>query len=165
MPEFNLLEVAGLSQLKERKGIRVVTSEIRAVSKKLDFDYYDGDRKFGYGGYYYDGRWRKVAEIAKERYGLNKNSKVLVERDEKGFLTYDIKNLIPGATVYGMHPSVYSINHAMDGYGRWALINKLEKNTFPEIIETEAKNRVSPFLIKGDNLEIPFKDNYFDTVL
>ena len=27
------------------------------VSKKYDSKYWDGDRKFGYGGYHYDGRW------------------------------------------------------------------------------------------------------------
>ena len=29
-------------------------------AKPYGFDYWDGDRKFGYGGYRYDGRWRPV---------------------------------------------------------------------------------------------------------
>ena len=28
---------------------------------KLGKDYYDGNRKNGYGGYKYDGRWKKIA--------------------------------------------------------------------------------------------------------
>ncbi len=31
-------------------------------AKEYEFDYWDGDRRFGYGGYSYDGRWKPVAE-------------------------------------------------------------------------------------------------------
>ena len=32
------------------------------VAKQYDKNYWDGDRKYGYGGYKYDGRWRVVAD-------------------------------------------------------------------------------------------------------
>ncbi len=165
MPEYNILEKAGLPQTKERNDVRVVDSAIREVSKKLGFDYYDGSRTFGFGGYYYDGRWRRVAKVIKDRYGLHSGSKVFIDRDEKGFLGFDLRKLIPGIIVYSGHCSDYAINHAMDGYGRWALINGIEKNEDPLIIESKARSEVIPFFIKVDNLNLLFKDNYFDCII
>ena len=33
-----------------------------ATTKKFDFEYWDGERQYGYGGYHYDGRWLPVAQ-------------------------------------------------------------------------------------------------------
>ena len=39
-------------------------SRMHDRSKKYDFNYWDGDRRYGYGGYkFIDGRWKPVAEI------------------------------------------------------------------------------------------------------
>ncbi|MDE6947335.1 MAG: hypothetical protein K2P14_09150, partial [Anaeroplasmataceae bacterium] len=35
-------------------------SECAIVAKQYGYDYWDGDRKYGYGGYRYDGRWRNT---------------------------------------------------------------------------------------------------------
>ena len=32
------------------------------VARRFDRDYWDGDRRYGYGGYKYDGRWSVVAQ-------------------------------------------------------------------------------------------------------
>ena len=37
-----------------------VTCMLKA--KEYELDYWDGDRRFGYGGYRYDGRWVRIAE-------------------------------------------------------------------------------------------------------
>ena len=37
-------------------------AEIAELALKWDYDYWDGSRDIGYGGYRYDGRWRKVAD-------------------------------------------------------------------------------------------------------
>jgi len=37
-------------------------AEAAKIAKRFDHDYWDGDRKTGYGGYRYDGRWRSVAD-------------------------------------------------------------------------------------------------------
>ena len=165
MPENNLLEEAGIPQLKHREGIRVVTPEIRAISKKLDFDYYDGDRKFGFGGYYYDGRWKNVADATQKKYKLNSKSKVLIERDEKGFLTHDLLELIPGITLYGTHCSNYPIHHAMDGFGKYLLKTKKVSKEEAEEVEKQKRETIIPLLLKVDNRNLPFRDNYFDTVI
>ena len=42
-----------------RKSInRSIKDRIKAW--ELDYDYYDGERSFGYGGFYDDGRWLKL---------------------------------------------------------------------------------------------------------
>ena len=41
--------------------------ECMVEAKKYDFNYWDGDRRYGYGGYkFIDGRWKPVAEILKK---------------------------------------------------------------------------------------------------
>ena len=40
-------------------------------------DYWDGDRKFGYGGMRYEGRWRAVAEAMVKYYGLKPGDRIL----------------------------------------------------------------------------------------
>jgi hypothetical protein len=165
MAEYNLLEVAGLSQVKVRERASNITESDKPIAEGLDFSFYDGDRSKGYGGYFYDGRWQKVAEVAKKRYNLTSESRVLVDRCHKGFLVYDLKKLIPGITVFGIHPKPYALNHTLEGFGLWFKRNNSEDNRGPKTIEEEAKSEVSPFLIQTNSDEIPFKDNFFDTVI
>ena len=164
MPHFNILEAAGLPQTKKRERGETIAQDDKEIAEKLNFSFYDGDRKKGYGGYYYDGRWKAVAILMKERYNLTKNSKVLIDRCHKGFLVYDLMKLIPGITVYGVHPGEYAINHAMEGYGRFAVLNKIEKGD-PMFVEEKVKQEVLPFLLKSNSNELPFKDNFFDCVI
>lgn len=58
-------------------------------AKRYDFDYWDGDRTVGYGGYHYDGRWRSVAQAMVEHYRLTPESKILDVGCGKGFLLYE----------------------------------------------------------------------------
>jgi len=164
MPHFNILEAAGLPQTKKRERGESINPKDKKIAEELGVSFYDGDRKKGYGGYYYDGRWKAVALIIKERYNLTKDSIVLIDRCHKGFLIYDLIHLIPGINVYGVHPDEYAINHAMEGYGRFAVLNGIEKGD-PEIIEEKAKREILPYLIKTDSTDLPFKDNFFDSVI
>ena len=43
------------------------------ISRKYGYEYFDGDRMYGYGGYKYDGRWVSVAKRIKKIYKLKKN--------------------------------------------------------------------------------------------
>ena len=64
MAEINFL--VKYQKATERNYIKRVLESDKAacakVAKKWGKDYWDGDRKYGYGGYHYDGRWRPVAE-------------------------------------------------------------------------------------------------------
>ena len=70
-------------------------------AKEYEFDYWDGDRRFGYGGYRYDGRWKVVAEQLIEIYGLRDGARILDVGCGKGFLLHELKQLLPSSEVVG----------------------------------------------------------------
>jgi ubiquinone/menaquinone biosynthesis C-methylase UbiE len=83
------------------------------IAKKYDQEYWDGDRRFGYGGYkYIPGRWKPVAEAMINNYSLNENSKILDVGCGKGFLLYEIKQMLPKIKVVGFDTSEYGIKNA-----------------------------------------------------
>jgi len=106
---------------------------------KYDIDYWDGDRKFGYGGYSYDGRWRPVAEAIVNHYGIKAGDRILDVGCGKAFLLYELIRVVPGIEVQGIDISEYAINNA--------------------------KKEVRPFLHLADAKSLPFADNSFDLVL
>lgn len=84
------------------------------VACRFDKDYWDGDRRYGFGGYRYDGRWRPVAEAMIAHYGLKAEARILDVGCGKGFLLYEFAQLLPGATVAGIDISDYAVAHAKE---------------------------------------------------
>jgi SAM-dependent methyltransferase len=85
------------------------------IAKKYGFDYWDGDRKYGYGGYkYMPGRWKPVAEKLIEHYKLPKDAKILDVGCGKAFLLYELSLLLPEATIAGFDMSDYAINNSKE---------------------------------------------------
>ena len=62
-------------QIKKRKINK--NNNIIKTARKFDREYFDGPRKYGYGGYHYDGRWKKVAKDFIKYYKLKPGDKVL----------------------------------------------------------------------------------------
>ena len=80
------------------------------IAKKYSKQYWDGNRKFGYGGYkYIPGRWTKVAKKLIHTYKLKNGSKILDVGCGKGFLLYELLKLKPGLKIYGFDISSYAI--------------------------------------------------------
>jgi SAM-dependent methyltransferase len=85
--------------------------EAMKIAKLYEKDYWDGDRKFGYGGYrYIPGRWKPVAEVLVERYKLNAGSKVLDVGFGKGFLLYELQLLNPEIELFGIDISKHGLS-------------------------------------------------------
>lgn len=135
--------ISKLHQKTERDYmLRVVEHDKAAcaeVAKKFGRDYWDGDRKYGYGGFRYDGRWRIVAEDMVKHYGLQPGQTVLDVGCGKGFLLYDFTQVLPGLKISGIDISDYAIENA--------------------------KEEVRPFLKQGLAQELPYEDNSFDLVI
>ena len=89
-------------------------AECAEIARRFGKDYWDGDRKYGYGGYNYDGRWQAVAQRLVEHYQLKAGATILDIGCAKGFLLHDLKAIVPGAQVKGLDVSAYAIEHAMD---------------------------------------------------
>lgn len=82
-------------------------------AKQYEFDYWDGDRRYGYGGYkYLPGRWQPVAEALIKQYHLNNDSRVLDVGCGKAFLLYEMKQLLPGLHISGLDISRHGLAHA-----------------------------------------------------
>jgi len=60
------------------------------IAKEYNRDYWDGDRKYGFGGYQFDGRWQPIADKIIEAYDLKANDKVLDVGCGKGYLLWEL---------------------------------------------------------------------------
>ena len=118
----------------------VKTEDDRAVAKKFDKEFFDGDRKYGYGGYHYHPRfWQPVIPTFQKHFGLTGSSSVLDVGCGKGFMMHDLAELIPGITVKGIDVSEYAIQNTLE----------------------DMKEHVQV----SDATELPFADNSFDVVI
>jgi len=84
-------------------------------AKEYETDYWDGDRRFGYGGYrYIEGRWTPVAKALIEIYDLKPNARILDVGCGKAFLLYELKKLLPDAHVVGFDVSKHGLESAKE---------------------------------------------------
>ncbi len=114
-------------------------AECAGRAKEWGYDYWDGDRKYGFGGYRYDGRWRPVAESIASHYQLKAGERVLDVGCGKAFLLHELTQAVPGLEVAGIDVSEYGIENA--------------------------KEEVRPFLQVASADTLPFDDRTFDLVL
>jgi len=130
--ELNI--VTKLHQATQRKYIdRMVDDKIKCMlkAKEYEFDYWDGDRRFGYGGYkYIPERWKPAAEELIKNYNLDNNSSVLDVGCGKAFLLYEMKKILPGLKVSGFDISNHGINSAKDEIKENLFIHKAQ-NDYP----------------------------------
>jgi|TARA_B100001079_G_C16323263_1_gene475638 ubiquinone/menaquinone biosynthesis C-methylase UbiE len=136
--------VTPLHQATERAYIdRMIDDKVNCMlkAKEYEFDYWDGDRRFGYGGYkYLAGRWKPVAEAFIDKYGLTNNSSVLDVGCGKAYLLYELKLLLPDLRVKGFDISKHGLNEAKENLKEDLFIHKAQDS-------------------------YPFEDNAFDLVI
>ncbi|MBC7743436.1 MAG: class I SAM-dependent methyltransferase [Bdellovibrionaceae bacterium] len=91
------------------------SEEDRAIARRFGKEFFDGDRKQGYGGFNYMPRfWQPVVPTFQEFYNLNGQSSLLDVGCAKGFMLYDFAQLVPGIKVGGIDVSEYAIANAME---------------------------------------------------
>lgn len=82
------------------------------LARKFEFDFWDGERKYGYGGYHYiPGRLEPVARALIERYDLKNHDSVLDIGCGKGYLLYELQKLLPKLELHGIDRSKYAIKN------------------------------------------------------
>ncbi len=101
------------------------------VAKKYGTDYWDGDRRYGYGGYkYIPGRWKQVAEALINTYKLVDGSKVLDVGCGKGYLLHEMLLIEPGLNIKGFDISKQGIGDATDLVKPYLFLHRAE-DSFP----------------------------------
>lgn len=109
-------------------------------AKEYEYDYWDGDRRCGYGGYKYDGRWKSVAQSLIDIYQLGPSSRILDVGCGMAHLLYELQQLLPDAELCGLDISHYAIQNS------------------PEMIRDKLIN------YRAEDI-YPFGDDYFDLVM
>ena len=138
--EVNLLEFYPQSKRPIDERGNLITEQDRAIARKFDVEYFDGDRLTGYGGYNYNPRfWTDTVAHIKDFYHLDDNSKILDIGCAKGYMMHDLSLLIPGAEIKGVDVSNYAKENS---------IESMQDN----IVVANANN-------------LPFPDDYFDLVI
>lgn len=140
MREINLLKNYPKTKRDLNQASIQRTDDVRLVARKFGKDFFDGDRKYGYGGYNYNPRfWKNVVKDFADYYKLKDGSKILDIGCGKGFMIYDFLQHNSKYMVKGIDISDYAIENSMH----------------------EVKDKLEV----GDAKQLKFEDNSFDLVI
>ena len=118
----------------------LIEHRLLEVARQFGKEYFDGDRLYGYGGYYYHPIfWTDTIRRFRDYYHLEDNATVLDVGCAKGFMLYDFKKLMPNITIAGIDISKYAYEHAIE--------------------------EIKPFIKVGNAKSLPYPDNSFDLVI
>lgn len=138
--EINLLDLYPKSKRPIDERAKLIKETDRAIARKFDVEYFDGDRLTGYGGYGYAERfWRDTVRQIVDYYELPEGARVLDVGCAKGFMMFDMKQYRPDLDIQGIDISQYAKNHA--------------------------KEEMRDFITVGNANNLPFEDNSFDLVI
>ena len=138
--EIDLLSKYPKAKRDLTKRLESKTEEVRSVARRFDKDFFDGERKFGYGGFSYNPQyWSEVVKDFSDHYNLNDDSKILDVGCAKGFMLYDFYKLNPNLDLHGIDISKYAIDHSVP--------------------------KIKHKLQVANATKLPYDDNFFDLVI
>ncbi len=138
--EIDLLANYPKTKRDPLKRLKQKTNQDQEIARRFDKEFFDGDRKHGYGGFSYNPKyWQPVIPTFQQFWKISNKDTILDVGCGKGFMLYDFKNIIPGIKVTGVDISKYAVENAL-----------------PEI---------KKHLFVADSKELPFEDNSFDHVI
>ena len=112
----------------------------RKIAREFGKDFFDGDRRHGYGGFVYNPRfWSEVVKDFRNYWNLNEKNTILDVGCGKGFMVYDFTKLIPNLMIEGIDVSEYAIKNS--------------------------KSEISHLLKVANANSLPYENNSFDYII
>lgn len=140
MAEIDLLENYPKTERRVEERGQEKTEEDRSIGRQFGKEYFDGDRRYGYGGYSYQPRfWQPVVPTFIDYYGLDDECTILDVGCAKGFMMKDFSDALPGIDIKGVDISKYAIEHALE--------------------------QMKPNIQWANATNLPFEDKSFDLVI
>ncbi len=131
------------------------------MARKFEKEYWDGPRKYGYGGYkYIENLLKPMAKKIIKEYNLNNYSKILDVGSGKGFLLYEIKKLLPNINIKGFDISKHGIKFAKKEVKKYLTLRDVRKkfpykvNSFDLVISFNCLHNLEIFDLKNALKEI-----------
>lgn len=143
--ERGKIKLAGKGRIKLKNEVfsnedTLVEQLLLNTARRFGREYFDGDRLYGYGGYYYRPRfWTDTVRRFRDYYKLKENASVLDVGCAKGFMMYDFKKLMPKMNIQGIDISHYAYDNAME--------------------------EIKSYIKVGNAKELPYEDKSFDLVI
>jgi SAM-dependent methyltransferase len=138
--EIDLLAKYPKAKRDLKKRLKEKSEEDRRIARQFGKEFFDGDRRHGYGGFRYDPRfWGETVKDFRDYYNLAPDSAILDVGCAKGFMLYDLMRIMPEARLAGLDISEYAIENA--------------------------KEEVREFLVVGDARKLPYDDDSFELVI
>jgi SAM-dependent methyltransferase len=105
----------------------------RDIARRFGREFFDGDRRHGYGGFNYLPRfWQPVIPTLREHFKLEAGTSLLDVGCAKGFLLHDLRQLIPGIQVAGVDISDYAIDNSLASVREHLRVANATKLPFPD---------------------------------
>ncbi len=158
--EINLLENYPKAKRDVTLRGQEKTESDRSIARQFDKDFFDGDRKHGYGGFSYHPRfWTPVIPSFISHYNLTSTSKILDVGCAKGFMLYDFEKQLPGSILKGIDISSYAIENAIESMTPHVHVANatnlpFEKDSFDLVISINTVHNLEKNELKKALLEI-----------
>ena len=101
------------------------------VARQYGRDFFDGERRYGFGGYRYDGRWLPTAQAMSRAYGLKPGARVLEVGCGKGYLLYEFTRAVEGCQVKGFDISAYAVENGKPEIAGGLSVHRAEDTPWP----------------------------------